>query len=161
MKPLSVCKVLLFLYMILGNQLVAICQEQNVQMLDHDALEQYRVECTDKINSFRISEGKTALKRWKAKELCTDRSARKEFEEAGVHISFQDCGELAQNLCPGYESFDHIVNGCIPQMWDEGPGEPYSKHGHYINMSNIKYTKVACGFYTDLEGKVWHIQNFR
>ena len=46
-------------------------------------------------------------------------------------------------------------------MWDEGPGEPYSEHGHYINMSSASYTMVACGFYQNAQGEVWANQNFR
>jgi hypothetical protein len=46
-------------------------------------------------------------------------------------------------------------------MWNEGPGEDFSKHGHYINMSSTKYTKVACGFWTTPKGSVWAVQNFR
>ena len=42
----------------------------------------------------------------------------------------------------------------------EGPGEPFSDHGHYINMTNESYTKVACGFYTTPGGAVWSVQNF-
>jgi hypothetical protein len=46
-------------------------------------------------------------------------------------------------------------------MWDEGPGEPYSAHGHYINMTNPSYTMVACGFYETAGGSVWSVQNFQ
>ena len=45
-------------------------------------------------------------------------------------------------------------------MWNEGPGEDWSQHGHYINMSNPAYTKVSIGFYTTPEGKIWCVQNF-
>ncbi len=43
----------------------------------------------------------------------------------------------------------------------EGPGEPYSEHGHYINMANPGYTKVACGFAVLPNGRVWAVQDFR
>jgi uncharacterized protein YkwD len=46
-------------------------------------------------------------------------------------------------------------------MWDEGPGEPYSVHGHYINMTNPSYSMVACGFYETGGGSVWAVQNFQ
>ena len=46
-------------------------------------------------------------------------------------------------------------------MWDEGPGEPFSEHGHYINMSNQEYRMVACGFYETSGGQIWSVQNFR
>ena len=46
-------------------------------------------------------------------------------------------------------------------MWKEGPGTDFSKHGHYLNMSSTKYTKVACGFFTAPNGQVWAVQNFQ
>jgi hypothetical protein len=46
-------------------------------------------------------------------------------------------------------------------MWDEGPGEPYSAHGHYINMTNSSYSMVACGFYETADGSFWSVQNFQ
>jgi hypothetical protein len=46
-------------------------------------------------------------------------------------------------------------------MWNEGPGEPYAEHGHYINMINGSYSMVACGFYETPDGSVWSVQNFQ
>ena len=46
-------------------------------------------------------------------------------------------------------------------MWAEGPGADFQAHGHYINMSSTKYSKVACGFYKTPGGSVWAIQNFQ
>jgi hypothetical protein len=46
-------------------------------------------------------------------------------------------------------------------MWDEGPGEPFSAHGHYINMTNPAYGMVACGFFETPSGAVWSVQNFQ
>ena len=46
-------------------------------------------------------------------------------------------------------------------MWKEGPGTDFSAHGHYINMTNTKYTKVACGFATTSAGKIWSVQDFK
>jgi hypothetical protein len=52
-------------------------------------------------------------------------------------------------------------------MWDEGPPpvEPcddacFNEHGHYINMTNERYSKVACGFATNAKGEIWAVQNF-
>ncbi len=126
-----------------------------------DVYSTYRVECLNKINDWRAGEGKPALARWEDNEECADGASKKEYEENSAHASFGDCGEWAQNLCPGYGSLDRVINNCLQAMWDEGPGEPFSAHGHYINMSSTKYSKVACGFYTDPQGKVWHIQDFK
>ena len=46
-------------------------------------------------------------------------------------------------------------------MWDEGPGEPFVEHGHYINMTNPDHSMVACGFYETPSGDVWSVQNFQ
>ena len=56
---------------------------------------------------------------------------------------------------------DAIATGCMEQMWNEGPGKDFARHGHYLNMTNPQYTKVAIGFYTTREGKVWSVQNFK
>jgi len=39
------------------------------------------------------------------------------------------------------------------------PGEPYSAHGHYINMTNPQYRSLECGFY-EADGHVWLVQNY-
>jgi hypothetical protein len=54
-----------------------------------------------------------------------------------------------------------MLDGCLALMWAEGPGEPFSEHGHYINMSNPAYTQVACGFYQTGQGNYWAVQNFK
>lgn len=53
-----------------------------------------------------------------------------------------------------------MVDGCLADMFAEGPGEPFSKHGHYLNMTSLKYTSVACGFFVTGDGRVWMVQNF-
>jgi hypothetical protein len=52
-------------------------------------------------------------------------------------------------------------------MYDEGPppnasceGSCFQEHGHFINMTNPSYGKVACGFHTTTAGEVWSVQNF-
>jgi hypothetical protein len=45
-------------------------------------------------------------------------------------------------------------------MWDEKPN-PGGRQGHYVNMSNTKYTMVACGFYETANHKVRALQNFK
>ena len=42
-----------------------------------------------------------------------------------------------------------------------GPGEPFSEHGHYINMTRASFSMVACGFYEAGGSKVWAVQNFQ
>ena len=54
-----------------------------------------------------------------------------------------------------------MIEGCLQMMWNEGPGDFYGGHGHYINMSSTQYTKVSCGYYTLADGSVWATQDFQ
>jgi Cysteine-rich secretory protein family len=128
-----------------------------------DPLNGARQACVDKINAFRATESKAPLARWTAEEACTDAAAKSDSQTGTAHGAFGTCMESAQDECPGWRSVASITEsgGCLDKMWAEGPGTPYEDHGHYINMSNPKYTKVACGFYTTPDGKVWAVQNLR
>jgi hypothetical protein len=87
-----------------------------------------------------------------------------------AHAGFQAkicAGGSAQDECPGWRSTDQVVSSCLQQMWNEGPppqtpctGDCYQAHGHFINMTSTRSTKVACGFFTTPGGKVWSVQNF-
>ena len=137
-----------------------------------DPYDQSRQDCVDRINGFRATLGLPAFQRWTEAEACTDMQAQNDQTAGTAHANFGECGEWAQNTCPGWSSIDGIIQDCFQSMWDEGPppvspctGQCYTDHGHYINMSNTGYTKVACGFYeyTNAMGKqrVWHNSNFR
>lgn len=122
-------------------------------------------DCVARINQFRADcQCMTPLERWTAGEGCADQHAQYDSEQNEYHAGFLDdiCDPRgsAQNECPGWGSVSQVIGGCLQMMWDEGPGEPYSEHGHYINMTNESYTKVACGFYTTPGGAVWSVQNF-
>lgn len=116
--------------------------------------------CVEKINSFRATLDLPPLDHWSEKDKDTDDQARFDSEIGIAHSAFGACGEEAQNECPYYRSVEAIIETCLDQQWDEGPGEPYSEHGHYINMTNPQYTKISVGFYVSLNGDVWGIQNF-
>jgi hypothetical protein len=126
-----------------------------------DPYAQARQDCVDRINAFRATENKPPYERWTSAEACTDGQAQSDSMTGNAHGAFGDCNERAQNECPGWRSVNQIIQGCLQDMWDEGPGEPFSEHGHYINMSNTNYTMVACGFFETSGGQVWAIQNFR
>ena len=118
-------------------------------------------DCVDRINQFRWEcQCLPPLERWVDGEACTNDQSAADQNGGGAHGNFGDCGEWAQNTCPNWGSADDIINGCLQGMWDEGPGEPFSAHGHYINMSSLEYTKVACGF-AGPTGMVWSNQNFQ
>lgn len=99
------------------------------------------------------------LARWADAEACSDQQSANDQSTNSPHGNFGACGESAQNTCPNWGSEQDVVVGCLQAMWDEGPGEPFEAHGHYINMSNTEYTKVACGFSAS-GGGVWANQNF-
>ena len=125
-----------------------------------DPFDQARQRCLERINQFRATEGKPPYERWSAIESCTDGEARKDSMSGKAHDAFPECGEAAQNECPGYKSLDDTLGRCLDQMWAEGPGADFQKHGHYLNMSSTRHSRVACGFYQTPSGSVWAIQNF-
>ncbi len=125
-----------------------------------DPFAQARVDCVARINAFRATEGLPPYEQWVEAEACTDEQAAADSTQS-AHANFGDCDEWAQNTCPGWRDVGSVIEGCLQSMWEEGPGEPFSEHGHYINMSSTEYTQVACGFYEMPNGELWANQNFR
>lgn len=116
-------------------------------------------DCVDRINRFRWEcQCLPPLARWNDAEMCSDQQSSADQNGGGPHGNFGMCDENAQNTCPNWGSEEQVINGCLQSMWDEGPGEPFSEHGHYLNMSSMNFTRVACGFSYD--GGVWSNQNF-
>jgi hypothetical protein len=125
-----------------------------------DAYASARQLCLEKTNAYRAQTGAAPLTRNTGQESCTDSEAKSDFETKQAHGAFNRCGESAQNECPGWPGTpDKVVENCLAAMFAEGPGEPYSEHGHYINMTNTKYTQVTCGFNVS-NGSVQMVQNF-
>ncbi|MCA9582996.1 MAG: hypothetical protein KC416_14450, partial [Myxococcales bacterium] len=123
-------------------------------------------DCVARINQLRGDcQGLPPLDRWVEGEACADAHAEYDSTQEAFHAGFADgiCAPagLAQNECPSWPSEGDVVERCLQDMWDEGPGEDFHKHGHYINMASRKYTKVACGLFRTPDGKVWSVQNFR
>ncbi len=126
---------------------------------EHDAA---AALCVDTINQYRDTLGLKAYARWTEQEECSNGEAKSDSETGTAHGAFGTCTESAQNECPGWPGPpDSMIPQCLDLMWAEGPGEDFSKHGHYINMSNPNYTKVACGFHVLADGSVWAVQNFQ
>lgn len=117
--------------------------------------------CVDEINMYRATLGLPALARWTDAEDCSDSEAQQDGQSGTPHGAFGQCGESAQNECPGWPGPpEAMITDCLALMWAEGPGEDFNMHGHYINMSNPAYTKVACGF-AEVNGEIWAVQNFQ
>jgi hypothetical protein len=120
----------------------------------------FRQDCVDKINQYRATLALPPYQRWTEAESCADGEAADDGATVTAHGAFPRCGERAQNECPDWASAQACLDGCLDMMWAEGPGEPFSEHGHYINMSSTTYTKVACGF-AAVNGSVWAVQDFQ
>jgi hypothetical protein len=97
------------------------------------------------------------LVRWTAGESCANTQVAYDFANQTFHAGRFLCTPVgfAQNEC-GYGP----VNSCLQEMFDEGPRPPNcgagcGEHGHFINMTNPAYTRVACGF-----AGSWSVQNF-
>jgi hypothetical protein len=124
-----------------------------------------REDCVRRINQLRWAcQCLPPLQRWTEGESCADQHAEYDSTRsphAGFSGGICSPGGWAQNECPGWGSIEAIISGCLQAMWDEGPGEPYSQHGHYINMTNPSYSMVACGFHETPGGQVWAVQNFQ
>lgn len=119
-------------------------------------------QCVDVINTYRATLSLPPYARWNKAEPCVDGQAQADSETGIAHSAFGVCEEWAQNVCPGWSgTYADVLDGCLAMMWAEGPGEPFSEHGHYINMSSTDYTEVACGFYTTPDGAIWEVQDFR
>lgn len=128
-------------------------------------------DCVDRINQFRERCAcLSPLERWVEGEDCADEMAKYDSGGTEAHAAFGDgiCdGGSAQNECPGWHSEAQVVGVCLQKMWDEGPppvtdcsGSCFQKYGHFLNMTNQRLTKVACGFYETPEGQFWSVQNF-
>lgn len=118
--------------------------------------------CVDTINSYRATLGLTAYARWISAEACTDSESESDSISGVPHGAFGQCGEWAQNECPGWAGpLTSLIDACFEMMWAEGPGADYNLHGHYLAMSSTQYTKVACGFFKTPSGRYWAIQNFK
>jgi hypothetical protein len=114
------------------------------------------VDCVDAINAYRATLGLAPYARWTQEESCADGQALSDSKTGKAHGAFTQCGEHAQDECPGWPGpADAMIPKCLAAMWAEGPGG-----GHYENMRG-KYTQVACGFATLPNGSVWAVQDFR
>ena len=146
-----------------------------------DELETLRQLCVDEINMYRETLGVAALARVPEQEACSDEGAKSDGDTGQAHGSAGMCGGLGgQNTCPGWgvgprtgnASLADALTKCLAQMWAEGE-PPVSRqecerdfqgcflpHGHYLNMSDTRYKRVACGFYQMRNGSWWMNQNF-
>lgn len=118
--------------------------------------------CHKLINGYRESIALPPYERWTEGEDCASGQAKSDAATDSAHGAFGECMEAAQNECPGWPGKpEDMIGGCLQMMWDEGPGQDFNQHGHYLNMSSTQFTAVACGFFITAAGDVWAIQNFK
>jgi len=119
-----------------------------------------RTRCVDRTNALRATLGLKPIPRLATAEPCADGQAKADSISGKAHSAFNACLNqvkwtgAAQNECPGWDSVESSLGGCLDAMWAEGPGG-----GHYDNMTGNS-TKMACGIYTTPSGKVWLVQDF-
>jgi hypothetical protein len=121
-----------------------------------------RAQCVQIINQYRatLSPPSPAVQEDTAEESCVDGQAQADYQANTAHSAFGMCKERAQDECPGWAGPPSaIMTKCLAQMWAEGPPAA-GQDNHWLNMSNAKYTKVACGFYQTPSGKWWATQDF-
>jgi hypothetical protein len=118
--------------------------------------------CMSAINARRQGVGLAPLERWSVAEACASTQGRDGASNGQPHGAFGRCGEMAQNVCPSWPgSAEAMIDACIDSEWKEGPGTDFGAHGHYLNLSSTKYSRVACGFFTTPNGQVWAVQDFQ
>jgi hypothetical protein len=80
---------------------------------------------------------------------------------AAIRAGICDPSNAGQNECLNYGPSFGIIDFCFQQMWDEGPGEDFQVHGHYLNMSDPTSSRVGCGIYVAPNGDTTSVQNFQ
>ncbi|HEY3817602.1 MAG TPA: CAP domain-containing protein [Polyangiaceae bacterium] len=127
-----------------------------------DPLAAARSQCVQVINMYRATVGSPALTEASASdESCVDGQAQADYTSMTAHSAFGKCMESAQDECPGWPGPPSSIDtSCLAQMWQEGP-PPAGQDNHWLNMSNAKYTRVACGFYqVPGQDSWWATQDF-
>jgi len=140
-----------------------------VKEIDAQPCADFYQNCVDRINKLRALENLPALMRDQGSEGCSDDDARINYEKKIPHASV--CGQ-AQNECSTYPSTTGILDTCIQQQMYYNEKTCYSKNpsgcygnaacecGHYVNMTDKSYTKVACGLYETPSGELKSTLNF-
>ena len=133
--------------------------------------EGWREDCLAKINEYRATEDlKPLTLASEEKQTCADKQSADDLKSNEAHGHFGDCGEFAQNSGPNFsgnfqKNASAVAEYYLKMMWEEekalvtsGKRDPEKKEdypyiGHYLNMKNTNYTKVACGITLSEDGK--------
>ncbi len=133
--------------------------------------EGWREDCLAKINEYRATENlKPLALAAQEKQTCADKQSADDLKSNKAHGHFGDCGEFAQNSGPNFnakwqKNATAVAEYYLKMMWEEekalvtsgerdpNKSEDYPYIGHYLNMKNTSYTKVACGITLSEDGK--------
>ena len=133
--------------------------------------EGWREDCLAKINEYRATEDlKPLTLASEEKQTCADKQSADDLKTNEAHGHFGDCGEFAQNSGPNFsgswqKNASAVAEYYLKMMWEDekalvtsGKRDPnksadYAYIGHYLNMKNTSYTKVACGITLSEDGK--------
>ena len=133
--------------------------------------EGWREDCLAKINEYRATEDLEPLTlASEEKQTCADKQSADDLKSNKAHGHFGDCGEFAQNSGPNFnakwqKNATAVAEYYLKMMWEEekalvtsgerdpNKSEDYPYIGHYLNMKNTSYTKVACGITLSEDGK--------
>ena len=142
--------------------------------LDHsvcktDPIAAFRKDCVDRINKMRALETLPPLAQDHGHEKCSDDDAKVNLEKGNDH--YQKCG--VQNTCGIMASISDILNVCIEKQMYHHEKKNYQKNptgcaplkwpngcGHYLNMVDKGFKKVACGIYKTPAGTFKALLNF-
>ena len=125
----------------------------------------WREDCLAKINAYRATEDLPPLTlASEEKQTCADKQSADDLKTNEAHGHFGDCGEFAQNSGPNFsgswqKNASAVAEYYLKMMWEDEKAKAekgeteYSKIGHYLNMKNTSYTKVACGIALSADGK--------
>lgn len=127
--------------------------------------EGWREDCLAKINEYRATEDLPPLALASEEKLtCIDKQSADDLKSNKAHGHMGDCGESAQNSGPNFSTTwqanaTAVAESYLKMMWEDEKAKAekgeteYSKIGHYLNMKNTSYTKVACGIALSADGK--------
>ena len=127
--------------------------------------EGWREDCLAKINEYRATEDlKPLTLASEEKQTCADKQSADDLKTNEAHGHFGDCGEFAQNSGPNFsgnfqKNASAVAEYYLKMMWEDEKAKAekgvteYAQIGHYLNMKNTRYTKVACGITLSEDGK--------
>ena len=127
--------------------------------------ENWREDCLAKINEYRATENLEPLALAdEEKQACADEQSANDLAENSAHGHFKACGEFAQNSGPNFsagwlKTATDVADYYLTMMWEDEKAKAeqgiteYAQIGHYLNMKNTSYTKVACGIALSSDGK--------